>query len=332
MKWTVLALWFLTSLIGSTAKFIFEDHPASFQGNIHFEDDLIGRNLRERGRRRIQDAVPAVLDAALSNQPCLPDPVPAVPGLFKVAPKSVVVGNSLEVKATLPPLNSLALDAGHGQDGRFKIGQAFDSVRRKPNSLVRSNQRDLASGLLVRSNLNGLARSKAGGGLLVSYPNGAVVPQDEPEVAAARAKILALLAEETNIAQQGQTNTNPTYGPDYRLPVHHNHQGLGLQQAGGPPRYKGELNLNVELVSHPNGALVPADEPAVVVVAARANHLAAPGHTLLKDALFAALNGHSVKHQQDPGLVKHPNGAIVPVESQDVRAARAAHLAHHQRH
>merc|ERR1719397_376361 len=252
MKWTVLALWFLTSLIGSTAKFIFEDHPASFQGNIHFEDDLIGKNLRERGRRRIQDAVPAVpnnLDAP--NQPTpprLPDPVPAVPGLFKVAPKSVVVGNSL------PPLNSLALDAGHGQDGRFKIGQALDSVRRRPNGLVRSSQRDLASGLLV-SNLNGLDGSKAGVGL-VSYPNGAVVPQDEPEVAAARAKILALLAEETNIAQQGQTNTNPTYGPDYRLPVHHNHQGLGLQQAGGPPRYKGELNLNVELVSHPNAELL----------------------------------------------------------------------------
>ena len=310
----------------------------SLQGNIHFEDDLIGRNLRERGRRRIQDAVPAVpnnLEAP--NQPTpprLPDPVPAVPGLFKVAPKSVVVGNSL------PPLNSLALDAGHGQNGRFKIGQAFDSVRRKPNGLVKSSQRDLASGLLV-SNLNGLDGSKAGVGL-VSYPNGAVVPQDEPEVAAARAKILALLAEETNIAQEGQTNTNrhrvdPTYGPDYRHPVHHNHQGLGPQARG--PRYKGELNLNVELVSHPNGALVPADEPAVV--AARANHLAAPRHTSVKDGLFGALNvkhGRSlVNRQQDlvnqrPSLVKHPNGAIVPVESQDVRAARAAHLAHHQRH
>ena len=337
--------------MGSTAKFIFEDHPASFQvglkiafffasfpahvslqGNIHFEDDLIEKTLR--GRRRIQEAVPAVpnhRDAQPSNQPHrprprLPDPVPAVPGVLKVGP-TPVVDNSIEVKATLPTLNVLA------PDGRIEIGQAFDSVI---SGLVRGNLDGLVG------NLDGLVRDGASG--LVSHPNGALVPQDEPEVAAARAKILALLAEETKIAllsEDGQTNTNhkvkkvdPTYGADYRHPVHHNHQ------AGGP-RYKGELNLNVELVSHPNGALVPADEPAVL--AARASHLAAPGH-LLKDVIFGALNGHSVKHghglvnhHQDlvkarPNLVKHPNGAIVPVDSPDVRAARAAHLAHHQKH
>ena len=309
------------------------------QGNIHFEDDLIGKNLRERGRRRIQDAVPAVpnsLDAPHPQnrpRPRLPDPVPAVPGIFKPKP---VVGNSLEVEATNPPLKSL--DAG-GQNGRFKIGQAFDSVRSEPTGLLRSNPNGLVAG-----NLNGFAQSKASS-LLVSYPNGAVVPQEEPEVAAARAKILALLAEETNTAQEGQTNSDqyrvdPTYRPDYRHPVHHNHQGISPQVGG--PRYKGELNLNVELVSHPNGALVPADEPAVL--AARASHLASPGHSLVKDGILGGLNGRSVKHghglvnhQQDlvnqrPGLVKHPNGAIVPVESPDVIAARAAHLAHHQKH
>ena len=317
-------------------------HPSpadvSLQGNIHFEDDLIEKTLIERGRRRIQEAVPAVpnhLDAHPPNQsarprPRLPDPVPAVPGVLKVGPKSVV-DNSIEIKATLPTLNFLA------PDGRIEIGQALDSVR---SGSVRGNPNGLVG------NLGGLVRRKASG--LVSFPNGALVPQDEPEVVAARAKILALLAEETKIAllaEDGQTNTNhrvkvdPTYGADYRHPVHHNHQGI-VPQAGGP-RYKGELNLNVELVSHPNGALVPADEPAVL--AARASHLAAPGH-LVKDGLFRALNGHSVKHghgllnhQQDlvkanPNLVKHPNGAIVPVESPDVRAARAAHLAHHQKH
>ena len=228
------------------------------------------------------------------------------------------------------------------------MGQTFDSVRSEPTGLLRSNPNGLVAG-----NLNGFAQSNPNS-LLVSYPNGAVVPQDEPEVAAARAKILALLAEETNTAllaeetntaQEGQTNSDqyrvdPTYGVDYRHPVHHNHQGMGPQVGG--PRYKGELNLNVELVSHPNGALVPADEPAVL--AARASHLASPGHSLVKDGILGALNGRSVKHghglvnhQQDlvnqrPGLVKHPNGAIVPVESPDVIAARAAHLAHHQKH
>ena len=40
--------------------------------------------------------------------------------------------------------------------------------------------------------------------------------------------------------------------------------------------YAGPLNLNTQLVAHPNGAVVPADEPAVA--AARADHLAAKGH------------------------------------------------------
>merc|ERR1712002_954440 len=39
--------------------------------------------------------------------------------------------------------------------------------------------------------------------------------------------------------------------------------------------YGGPLNLNTQLVAHPNGAVVPADEPAVA--AARASHFAAGG-------------------------------------------------------
>ena len=273
------------------------------------------KTLRERGRRRIQGAVPAVpnhLDVPPRPRPRLPDPVPAVPRMLKVGPKSMV-------------------DNSNTPNERIEIGHAFDSVR----------------GSFMRGNPKGLVGNRGKESGLVSYPNGAIVPQDEPEVVAARAKILALLAEEHNLlAEEGQTSTidgvkvDPTYGADYRHPVHHNHQVIG-PLPGRPTRYKGELNLNVELVSHPNGARVPADEPAVL--AARASHLAAPGH-LVTDGLFRALNGHSVKHghgfgnlQQDvvtgrPNLVKHPNGAIVPVESEDVRAARAAHLAHHQKH
>merc|ERR1712007_226530 len=39
--------------------------------------------------------------------------------------------------------------------------------------------------------------------------------------------------------------------------------------------YAGPLNLNTQLVAHPNGAVVPLDEPAVA--AARADHLATKG-------------------------------------------------------
>merc|ERR1719419_29923 len=39
--------------------------------------------------------------------------------------------------------------------------------------------------------------------------------------------------------------------------------------------YAGPLNLNTQLVAHPNGAVVPVDEPAVA--AARADHLATKG-------------------------------------------------------
>merc|ERR1711970_1485122 len=42
--------------------------------------------------------------------------------------------------------------------------------------------------------------------------------------------------------------------------------------------YAGPLNLNTQLIAHPNGAVVPVDEPAVA--AARADHLAVKGQAL----------------------------------------------------
>ena len=147
------------------------------------------------------------------------------------------------------------------------------------------------------------------------------MPQEEPK---ARAKILALLAQENNkvlLAEEGQSSKHYLgLGPSY-----HNQAKKTLR-----PNYPGKLNLNVELVSHPNGALVPVDEPAVA--AARAKHLAtAPGQTSLVQHREQSedIVGQGY-HQERPSLVKHPNGAIVPVESQDVIDARAAHLAHHQ--
>merc|ERR1719431_1926989 len=80
---------------------------------------------------------------------------------------------------------------------------------------------------------------------LVDYPNGAKVPADEPAVAAARAAHLS--------ARAGASASAPVAASGYE--------------------YSGQLNMNTGLVDYPNGAQVPADEPAVA--AARAAHLSA---------------------------------------------------------
>merc|ERR1711970_681489 len=127
---------------------------------------------------------------------------------------------------------------------------------------------------------------------LVAHPNGAVVPLDEPAVAAARADHLAAKGVVAHAA----------YGH------------TAVAAVGG---FAGPLNLNTHLVAHPNGAVVPADEPAVV--AARADHLAAKG--VVASAAYAPI---AAAHG---GLVAHPNGAVVPVDEPAVAAARADHLA-----
>merc|ERR1712177_16112 len=103
------------------------------------------------------------------------------------------------------------------------------------------------------------------------------------------------------------------------------------------------------LVTHPNGAVVPADTPAVA--AARLSHFHAGGavhavHPVANGAVVPAdtpevqaakaahaAAGGAVQHAAFPyaygfhGLVAHPNGAVVPAEPADVVAARAEHLA-----
>merc|ERR1719348_2591498 len=86
---------------------------------------------------------------------------------------------------------------------------------------------------------------------LVAHPNGAIVPADEPAVAAARAD---------HLAAQGVV-AHAAYG----------HAAVAHAAVAAP------LNLNTALVAHPNGAVVPA------VVAARADHLAAKGAVVPAD-------------------------------------------------
>merc|ERR1712055_102318 len=89
---------------------------------------------------------------------------------------------------------------------------------------------------------------------LIAHPNGAVVPLDEPAVAAARADHLESKAV-------SYAAVVPAVAAVPVAPV----ESVGYS-------YDGPLNLNTKLVSYLNGAVVPADEPAVA--AARADHLA----------------------------------------------------------
>merc|ERR1712098_803367 len=114
---------------------------------------------------------------------------------------------------------------------------------------------------------------------LVGHPNGAVVPVDEPAVAAARADHLGALAA-TNGAVIGHAvaavpavaaaPADPfaagggQAAPVVAAPVVA--AAAPLVAAAAPVvahGYAGPLNLNTHLVGHPNGAVVPADEPAV---------------------------------------------------------------------
>merc|ERR1712165_154274 len=90
---------------------------------------------------------------------------------------------------------------------------------------------------------------------LIAHPNGAVVPLDEPAVAAARADHLASKGVAYAAAAPVVAAVPPVAAVGYG--------------------YAGPLNLNTHLVAHPNGAVVPVDEPAVA--AARADHFAAQG-------------------------------------------------------
>ena len=74
---------------------------------------------------------------------------------------------------------------------------------------------------------------------LVAHPNGAVVPVDEPRVAAARAE---------HLAAAHAAYAAPAVAPAAVAPAG------AVAYAGG---YAGPLNLNAQLVAHPNGAVVP---------------------------------------------------------------------------
>jgi len=141
---------------------------------------------------------------------------------------------------------------------------------------------------------------------LVEHPNGAKVPADEPAVASARAAHLTSKAAPASVAADVPISTSDL-------------------------KYTGPLNLNTitSFVDHPNGAMVPADEPAVA--SARAAHLSSKAAIAASaptgaGATFAAGGYKSGAFNLDTRLVDFPNGAKVPVDEPAVASARAAHL------
>merc|ERR1712200_69361 len=126
---------------------------------------------------------------------------------------------------------------------------------------------------------------------LVSYPNGAVVPADEPAAAAVRA---SHLAAHGNILP----HAGLPYAAGYPYAAGHAY-AAGYPYAAGHAYAAGYAGypyaagyVNKPLVAHPNGALY----------------------------------GAGVAYA---GLVAHPNGAVVPAEPLEVVAARSEHLAAH---
>merc|ERR1712112_26050 len=149
---------------------------------------------------------------------------------------------------------------------------------------------------------------------LVAHPNGAVVPADEPAVAAARAE---------HLSAKGVVAHAAYAAPAVAAPVAHATYAAAPAAYAAVPAvahgYTGPLNLNTQLVGHPNGAVVPVDEPAVA--AARAEHLSAKGaiaHAAyaapavaaapVAHAAYAAVPAVPAVAPGHYGLVAHPNG------------------------
>merc|ERR1711990_1096634 len=193
-------------------------------------------------------------------------------------------------------------------------------------SLSSSTQLKTTMKFLVLASCVALSAAQYG---LVGHPNGAVVPVDEPAVAAARADHFAAGGGRGALGYAGVGYAAAPAIAAAPVAV----AAAPVYAAGYG--YSGPLNLNTHLVGHPNGAVVPVDEPAVA--AARADHFAAKG------AVYAAIApvaiaapiaavpavgyGYSGPLNLNTPLVAHPNGAVVPADEPAVAAARADHFA-----
>merc|ERR1711990_1162316 len=170
---------------------------------------------------------------------------------------------------------------------------------------------------------------------LVAYPNGAVAPFD-PNNAAATKEHFAALAEAGSIVNPYTTHAQDLAVPHLVAPLYYGKRSAEPQVVGADG-----------LVTYPNGAVAPFD-PNVAL--ATAQHYAAKAAYGSWVPLAGAANVHPPaaflygrrKREAEPQylvapypfapiavtpLVAHPNGAVVPLEPEDVVKARADHLA-----
>merc|ERR1711872_965323 len=131
-----------------------------------------------------------------------------------------------------------------------------------------------------------------GAGLLVTLSNGAVVPADTPAIAAAKAAFRKA---------GGVTDPAASVGA----------AAAGLVSSLTNAPYSGPVAAPGPLVTHSNGAVTPADTPAVA--AAKAAFAKAGGVT----------NPSAVGAAAAALLVTLSNGAVVPADTPAIAAAKA---------
>merc|ERR1719285_432822 len=153
-------------------------------------------------------------------------------------------------------------------------------------------------------------------GPMVTHPNGAVVPEDTPAIASAKA----------NFHQAGG-NIKPA-----KATFHHSGGNANPMASVFPAHskkvYSGPMAVPGPMVTHSNGAVVPKDTPAIATAKAKFHH--AGGNVNPMSGVFPT---HSKKVYSGPmampgPMVTHENGAVVPADTPSVATAKANfHLA-----
>merc|ERR1719187_70720 len=162
-------------------------------------------------------------------------------------------------------------------------------------------------------------------GPMVTHENGAVVPADTPSVATAKAKF-----------HHAGGNIKPAKAIFHHAGGNANPMG-GMTPAHSKKAYSGPMAVPGPMVTHENGAVVPADTPSVAASKAKFHH--AGGNTKpAKDTFHHAggnvnhmvgmIPAHSKKVYSGPmavpgPMVTHENGAVVPADTPSVATARA---------
>merc|ERR1711970_589453 len=162
-------------------------------------------------------------------------------------------------------------------------------------------------------------------GPMVTHSNGAVVPSDTPSVVTAKAKF-----------HHAGGNIKPAKASFHHAGGNINSM-VGVAPVSSKRVYSGPMAVPGPMVTHENGAVVPADTPSVA--SARAKFHQAGGKIKPAKAAFHHTGGHvnptvgmvpahSKKVYSGPmavpgPMVTHPNGAVVPKDTPAIATAKA---------